>query len=83
MTVELWRVVAAAPECVEQVEFLVREDDEVDIIGGLTLLPEDIYDVPTPHQNEFVLEYSWLQQHLLQVWPLARRQWIAGMTAGA
>lgn len=65
------------PQCVESDVFLVRENDEVDIAGGLRLLPEDIYDVPTPHQNEFLLEYAWLQEHILQVWPLARRQWIA------
>lgn len=82
VTVELWRLVAAAPVCVESVQFVVRENDEVDVEGGLRLLPEDVYDVPTPHRNEFVLEYAWLQQHLLQVWPLARRQWIAVAGAG-
>lgn len=82
VTVELWRVVAGSPACVESAEFVVREHDEVDIAGGIRLLPEDVYDLPTPHGNGFLLEYAWLQRHLLEVWPLARRQWIAVAGAG-
>lgn len=48
--VELWRVVAAAPVFVECGEFVIREHDEVDVAGGLSLLPVNVYDLPTPHE---------------------------------
>lgn len=76
VTVEMWRLVATVPVCVEKGEFVVREDDREDVEGGLTLLAEDIYDAPTPHQNDFLLEYDWLKKHLLKVWPVARSRWV-------